>query len=77
MSAFLILTIEKNWWGGYLTQQEDQVKLYTFQEFMLNGQKLFKIKKPNPAYRVENTIRMAIVGVSIAFFMIFCFVEII
>ena len=37
-SSFLILTIEKDWWGGYLTNNENDNKMVAdFKDYLLNG----------------------------------------
>lgn len=63
ISSFLIITIEKDWWGGYLTSDLPE-KIFDF-----------KNVKQNPSYRIENTIRLIILGISMSFFMIIILCE--
>jgi len=46
---------------------------------MRNGYKITHttFRKPNPAYRFENTVRMTIVGISISFFMVIGAIELV
>ena len=74
VSSFLILTIEKNWWGGYLTSDKNSHVAQNFNEWLNNGKKM---KVPNPSYLFENTVRLIVIGSSITFFLLMSFVEII
>lgn len=72
LSSFLILTIEKDWWGGYLTQERGEKP---HESPAKEHKKLEKTKVPNPAYIYENTIRLIIIGSSISFFLVMAFVD--
>lgn len=73
LSSLLTLTLEKNWWGGFLGSEKNYGKSAgSFQEWMANGKRL---SKPNPAYLVENSLRLMVVGTSITFFLTMMFVE--
>ena len=75
LSSFLIITIEKDWWGGYLTSPSDSL---SFQQYWGSiYHRTYEPAKPNPAYVVENTIRLMFVGISIAFFMEMILLEIV
>lgn len=64
ISSFLILTLEKDWWGGYLTGEQEKTFWYDYKKV-----------KPKPEYMIENTIRLVILGVSISFFMVIILCE--
>ena len=71
LSSFLILTVEKDWWGGHLTG--DQEKKWTHNGIFWSSP--YQQVKQDPAYRVENTIRLIILGNSLSFFMIIILCE--
>ena len=73
ISSFLILSVEKDWWGGYLSVEKNSQIAQNFHEWLKNGKQL---RKPNPSYYVENTVRFIIVGCSISFFMVMLFLDI-
>ena len=73
ISSFLILTVEKDWWGGYLSVEKNSQVAQDFHEWLRYGKQL---RRPNPSYRVENTIRFVVVGCSISFFLIMMFLDI-
>jgi hypothetical protein len=67
------LTIEKDWWGGYLTiTAEDGDETRPIPAYLT---KIKQKYKPNPLYKVENTVRLIIIGSSIAFFFVMCGIE--
>jgi len=74
ISSFLILTIQKDWWGGYLTSDKNSHVAHNFNEWLKNGKKM---KVPNPSYRFENTLRLIVIGSSITFFLLMSFVDLI
>jgi len=74
LSSFLIITIEKNWWGGYLTSEKNSFVARNFHEWQLNGKKM---KVPNPTYLFENTIRLIVIGTSITFFLLMSFMDLV
>lgn len=74
LSSFLIITIEKDWWGGYLTSDKNSHSAKNFQEWLKNGKKM---RAPNPTYVFENTIRLIIIGSSISFFLLMCLMELV
>lgn len=64
-SSFLVLTIEKDWWGGYLTNNDQNNKMVAnFQDYLMNGKQLYR---ENPIYVFENTVRLIFIGCSISF----------
>lgn len=66
VSSLLVLSIEKDWWGGYLTHHDtDKNAVANFSEYLKNGKQMYK---ENPAYVYENTLRLIIVGCSISSF---------
>ena len=64
VSSFLILTIEKDWWGGYLTSEPEKTFWHDYRKV-----------RSNPKYTIENTIRLVILGISISFFMVIILLE--
>ena len=72
-SGILTLTLERDWWGGEFTASEHSSKpAGNYTEWVSNG---YKLTKPNEAYLMTNTLRLIVVGTSISFFMIMCFLE--
>jgi hypothetical protein len=74
LSSFLVLSAEKDWWGGYLSSDKNSTQAKNFNEWLVNGKKL---SKPNPVYYFENLIRLIVMGTSISFFTLISFLEII
>lgn len=75
LSSFLVITIEKDWWGGYLSGREsDEEKSKNWNSILKDGRHLYKA---NPTYVFENTIRLIMIGVSISFFQQIAFTEVI
>jgi hypothetical protein len=72
LSSFLILSIEKDWWGGYLSAEKNVKVAHNFNEWMNYGKRM---SKPNPRYIFENTIRLIVIGSSITFFLLMSIVE--
>jgi len=72
ISGFLIATLEQDWRGGYLLLDEMSDEPFHFRNFSPRQK-----YKPNPIYTVENTIRLVIIGSSIAFFIQFLILEMI
>ena len=74
-SSFLIITIEKDWWGGYLTSSTEKPH---FQQMwgQIYGRSYQPVKQ-NPSYVFENTIRLMFIGISIAFLMEMVLLEIV
>ena len=67
LSSFLVITVEKDWFGGYLSDGDstsDQQNI-NMMAYLRDGKKVYK---SNPVYIVENTIRLIIIGISISFF---------
>lgn len=73
VSSFLVLTVEKDWWGGYLSAEKNSEEAQNFRDWLRFGKRL---RRPNPSYVVENTIRLTIVGCSISFFLIMSCLEV-
>lgn len=73
ISSFLVLTIEKDWWGGALSASRGE-QVSNFKEFMANGMDLYK---KNRVYKFGNTIRLAIIGCTISFFCLIIILELI
>lgn len=72
-SGILTLTLEKDWWGGEFSAAEhSSAPAHNYTEWVNNG---YKLTKPNPAYLVENMMRLMVVGTSISFFVIMSFLE--
>jgi hypothetical protein len=42
LSSFLILTLEKDWWGGYLTADHNSQEAHNFKEWLANGKRFKK-----------------------------------
>ena len=73
LSSLLTLTLEKNWWGGYLGPDKNYGKsAANFKEWLANGKRL---ARPNPAYLVENSLRLMVIGTSITFFLTMMFID--
>jgi len=73
-SSLLVLTIERDWWGGYLTHHDsNQNQVANFQDYLKNGKQMYK---ENPLYKFENTLRLIIVGCSISSFWVLLFIDI-
>jgi len=73
-SSLLVLSIEKDWWGGYLTHHDtNQNQVHNFQDYLKNGKQMYK---ENPAYIYENTLRLIIVGCSISSFITLLFIDV-
>ena len=73
ISGILILTLEKDWWGGYLGPDKNYTNTAAnFKEWLRNGKRL---TRPNGAYLIENSIRLIMVGTSITFFLFMCSLE--
>ena len=71
ISSFLILTMERDWWG--LGPEDGDQFARNWNDWRDQGK---MITKANSAYAVRNTIRLVIVGCSISFFMVIVFIEI-
>lgn len=67
LSSFLIITVEKDWFGGYLSDGDStsQQQNLDLMNFLRVGKVVYK---ENPVYKVENTIRLMIIGTALAFF---------
>lgn len=74
VSSFFVISIEKDWWGGYLGSDKNSTQAKNFNEWLLNGKKL---TKPNPVYLLENMLRLIVMGTSISFFTLITFLEIV
>jgi len=42
LSSFLILTLEKDWWGGYLTADHNSQEAHNFKEWLAYGKRFKK-----------------------------------
>ena len=42
LSSFLIITLEKDWWGGYLTADHNSQEAHNFKEWLANGKRFKK-----------------------------------
>ena len=73
VSSFLVLSIEKDWWGGALSASRGE-QVSNFKEFMSNGQDLYR---KNRVYTFGNTIRLSIIGCTISFFCLIIILELI
>ena len=74
-SSLLVLSIEKDWWGGYLTHHDsDQNQAHNFQDYLKNGKQMYK---ENPAYVYENTLRLIIVGCAVSSFCTLLFIDVV
>jgi len=74
VSSILVLTIEKDWWGGYLSSDKNSQAVKDHKEWIENYEKRLK---SSPAYVFENTIRLMIVGCSISFFLMISLMDLI
>jgi hypothetical protein len=70
LSSFLVISIEKDWWGGY---EEKHNAPFDIKELFKKKNEIRE--KQDPAYVFENTIRLMIVGCSISFFMVLTLTE--
>jgi hypothetical protein len=76
LSSFLVLSIEKNWWGGYLTEENTRFhnKAALFLE-PIHSHRIFQTYKQE-LYAFNNLLRLVIVANSISFFIIISLLEI-
>ena len=70
ISSFLVVSIEKNWWGGYLTASPT----YTHWHYRIKQHHIWTDYKQE-LYTINNLVRLVIVGSSISFFMIITCME--
>lgn len=68
LSSFLVLSIEKYWWGGYLTQPHHHLMRH------LHSHSWYAAYKAE-LYTVDNFIRFVIVASAISFFMMISCLE--
>ena len=71
-SSFLVLSIEKYWWGGFLTTATQPVH-YQIGHHLTKIQLLETYRQE--LYTINNLIRLIIVASSISFFMIITLIE--
>ena len=85
ISSFLVLSIEKYWWGGYLSwndPSEDQLMYSSIMSSIHHIKHHIKktdiyVQYEHELYTINNMIRLTIVGSSIAFFMILSLLDVI
>jgi len=76
LSGLLILTIEKDWWGGVLSSNEDaHFEPTSFIDAMHRRHQVYHLVKPNPGYRIENCLRLIIVGIAVSSFVVLSMIE--
>jgi len=85
ISSFLVLSIEKYWWGGYLSwndSSEDRMMVSSIMSGIHHIKHHIKktdiyLQYEHEFYVINNMIRLTIVGSSIAFFMILSLLDVI
>lgn len=74
VSSFLVLSIEKYWWGGYLSNPQIQTH-YSGIKASLSNSFIYENYKME-IYTINNLIRLVVVASSITFFMMITCLEI-
>jgi len=67
VSSFLVLSAEKNWWGGY----------FSWNSGVSHVPKFANMTYGHEFYTIMNIVRFGIVGASLSFFLIISFLDII